>query len=272
MEPSCPLGGKGTETFHQQAASARRGGVCPGTNLPDGKREYGPAASKGSQPRTQGTGLPWRTRVPISEWETVGLALAPAWPCVCSTGSRLCSPYWRLTQSERLTTWASELAHLTLSLLCVLTSLWVWNVLLFSTVGNPTHTHTHPHTHTHLSSPPHTWMLTGSNSHSVTHPHTPPQQEQILKIHANCPPSRGSAEQVCCHQRQRCPETEFNLHLRHLFLPYASHAHKPQYIWYRKTGRMARPCVSARPQSRKCCVLGWMKSDPVARTWTQEVA
>ena len=134
------------------------------------------------------------------------------------------------------------------------------------------HTHTHTHTHTHLSSPPHTWMLTGSNSHSVTHPHTPPQQEQILKIHANCPPSRGSAEQVCCHQRQRCPETEFNLHLRHLFLPYASHAHKPQYIWYRKMGRMARPCVSARPQSRKCCVLGWMKSDPVARTWTQEVA
>ena len=75
MEPSCPLGGKGTETFHQQAASAPRGRVCPGTNLPDGKHECCPAASKGSQPRTQGIGLPLWTRVPVSEWETLGLVI-----------------------------------------------------------------------------------------------------------------------------------------------------------------------------------------------------
>ena len=124
MEPSCPLGGKGTKTFHQQAASAPRGGVCPGTNLPDGKRECGPAASKGSQPRTQGTGLPLWTRVPFSEWETLGLVI-PLSGLVCAARklhlqSLLGSV---IAQSQRLTTRASELSHLTLRLFYVLTSL-----------------------------------------------------------------------------------------------------------------------------------------------------
>ena len=175
MKPSCPLG-KVTRAFHQQAAAAPCCGVCPGTSLPDGKRESGPAAPKGSQPRTHGRGQPRRTVVPDRGSETPGTQGPPSLPAPClapkcasqeTGGCRphcLCCHSWSRwpAHSRRPTTRATgPKAHLTLgfivrfdfalSLKCPLT-FPLWNAL---------HTHTHTHTHTPVLPRPTPGLLTG---------------------------------------------------------------------------------------------------------------